>query len=397
MQTVNTAIERLVEQHLGETFPACTLAVVRGGETVLEAAWGDVEGAAATTATLFDLASVTKLFTVTTFLSIISAGGRPLETLHEPLVQFVPAFGKVNPREIDGEQNPHTRVRSPAPPERVGETVNVEGVTLWHLLTHTSGLPAWRDVFNAAGTAPPPPDEADSMGREARWQAGLRALCHYDFVGQPGERVIYSDVGLMLLGEVTAQLGGKPLEQLIGERTLAAGGMQHTLFNPVREGGLPREASAPTEFDELWRRRRAWGEVHDENACGVGGVSGHAGLFGTAGDVARLGVGWLNDPTAIFGIDERLATMAVTEQAASESARRGLGFALKTAHESPAGDVMSGRTFGHTGFTGTSLWVDPTRELVVACLTNRVYRGRHYEGILPFRRALHDLIAQAAD
>ncbi len=382
-------LETLIKTHLGETFPACVVAVIKHGETILETAWGTVESDPATTETLFDLASVTKLFTVTAFLSLVSA--RKVG-LNNPLGNIIPEFVALSPRGMDGGQDPHSKIRQPTPPELIGKNVVPAHVTFWHLLTHTSGLPAWRDVYNAAGPAPTPPDQPDSVSRSERWSKGLAALCSYPFIGIPGEKVVYSDIGLMLLGEAVARLSGLPLEQAIQQRVLDPLKLTSARFNPVREGRIPLTRIAPTENDPLWRKRRAWGEVHDENACGLGGIAGHAGLFATAHDVARFGQAWLTNP-AIFGIDPQLATAAQHQHTETDGARRGLGFALRAYQDAAAGDLFSPNTYGHTGFTGTSLWIDPDNELVVACLTNRVYPGREKPGIHDFRRALHDLLA----
>jgi CubicO group peptidase (beta-lactamase class C family) len=137
--------------------------------------------------------------------------------------------------------------------------------------------------------------------------------------------------------------------------------------------------------------------VHDENACGVGGVAGHAGLFGTAQAAAAFGARWLNTPSP-FGIAEPLRTAAIQPQAVTDGTRRGLGFALKAAADSMAGDRLSMQAFGHSGFTGTTLWMDPEAALVIAVFTNSVYFGRHsdaYARTHAFRRAVHDAIAAA--
>lgn len=382
-------LDALMQQNLGTVFPACTVAVIKRGECLLDAAWGTVEANPVTTATLFDLASVTKLFTVTAFLALVSEGKI---ALRDPLAQVIPEFASLSPRGINGGQDPHTKVHLPTPEQFIGQTVDPHQVTFWHLLTHTSGLPAWRDVYNAAGTPPTPPDQPDPIPRAERWQRALDAICRYPFVDKSG-RVIYSDIGLMLLGEATSRLAGAPLETVIQRRVLDPLGLTRTLFNPVRDGHIPREHIAPTEDDPTWRKRRAWGEVHDENACGVGGIAGHAGLFSTAQEVARFGQVWLSGANQ-FGIDPALAAEARREQAQTDGARRGLGFALKAQVNAAAGDLFSPNTYGHTGFTGTSLWIDPDNDLLVACLTNSVYPGRGKPGTLEFRRALHDLFAR---
>ena len=213
-----------------------------------------------------------------------------------PLVEIVPEFGAITPRGIDGGQDPHTRQMLPAPPERSGETVDPAQITLFHLLTHTSGLAPWRAVFDAAGPVPPPPALGNSYDRAGRWQRGLQAICGYPFVGQPGEAVRYSDLGFMLLGEVVSRLAWHPRRPRNGDprprHRADAVELAAVQSGAARDRAV--RASSPTEYDTLWRQRRAWGEVHDENACGVGGVAGHAGLFGTARDVARFGQAWLS-------------------------------------------------------------------------------------------------------
>src|SRR5262249_9539019 len=157
-----------------------------------------IEDHPVTPATLFDLASVTKLFTVTAFLSLVSAGK---VGLHDPLASVIPEFAAHSPRSMDGGQDPHSKIHLPIPEHLARKAVDPSLVTLWHLLTHTSGLPAWRDVFNAAGSAPVPPDAVDPIPRNERWSRAVKALCAYPFIDQPGKKVVYSDIGLMLLGE----------------------------------------------------------------------------------------------------------------------------------------------------------------------------------------------------
>jgi CubicO group peptidase (beta-lactamase class C family) len=166
------------------------------------------------------------------------------------------------------------------------------------------------------------------------------------------------------------------------------------MFNPVQSAGVPLAQIAPTELDLRWRQRRVWGEVHDETACALGGVAGHAGLFSTAMDVAQFGQAWLQDP-AQLGVDEDLAKQALSQQACTDDVRRGLGFVIKSLVNASAGDLFSPRSFGHTGFTGSTLWVDPDRRLVVSCLTNGIHAGRADHAPHAFRRELHDLIAQS--
>ncbi|MBC7810540.1 MAG: beta-lactamase family protein, partial [Burkholderiales bacterium] len=380
-------IEQLVQAHLGQTFPALAVVAIQGGQVRLNAAAGVVNPESdnprpVAEDSLFDLASVSKLFTMTAFLSLVSDGKVGLD---DPLVSVLRSFSATGPRPIDGGQDPHSKVMLPIPPETEGKRVDPTQVTFRQLLTHSSGLAPWRSVYNEAGPAPVPPDQSDPIHRTVRWAHAMIALTMYSFVDQPGVSVRYSDLGFMLLGDVIERLQIMPITELtavvaldsvIQERVLDPLGLKDVLYNPVRNG-RDRENIAPTEDDPNWRGRRPWGEVHDENANGVGGVAGHAGLFGTARDVAMLGQAWLTND-ARLGISGELMDEARREQiyTASNNERRGLGWNLRTERDSLAGDVFSMASYGHTGFTGTSLWIDPTRELVVACLTNRVYYGR---------------------
>lgn len=219
-------------------------------------------------------------------------------------------------------------------------------------------------------------------------------MVDFPFAGAIGETVRYTDIGIMLLGEAVARLQGCRLDQAVRELVLHPLGLSTFTYNPLING-IRQDKIVPTEYDDHWRHRRAWGEVHDENACGVGGIAGHAGLFATAFDVARFGQAWLTG-------DERLAISrdlraTATRQQISGQFRLGLGWMLKADSDSSAGDRYSAESYGHTGFTGTSLWIDPARQLVCAVLTNRVYHGRDPDGIHAFRRAFHDLIVEAID
>jgi CubicO group peptidase (beta-lactamase class C family) len=388
----HSRLSEVIQANLGAVFPALALAVIYRGQWLLESSWGwvDPETRQHPTApdTLFDLASITKVFTATAILSLVSAGR---VGLHDPLVKIIPEFGETGPRPMDGGQDPHTRAMLPVPEEVRNQRADPASVTFWHLLTHTSGLAPWRDVYQAAGQIPPPPTQVDALSSEHRWANAMSALCSYPFVGQPGAHIRYSDLGLMLLGQAVARLTNGPLDVAIAERVTEPCGLASVTYNPVRKGHS-RDNIAPTEYDHMWRGRRCWGEVHDENAGGLGGVSGHAGLFGTARDVARFGQAWLEGDERLK-IAPELMALAKTEQTASEGERRGLGWMLKSA-DSPAGRLFSPNSWGHNGFTGTSLWIDPERSLVVACLTNRVYPGRHLQGIHAFQQSLHDILAE---
>ncbi|MDQ7034870.1 MAG: serine hydrolase domain-containing protein [Anaerolineae bacterium] len=224
-------------------------------------------------------------------------------------------------------------------------------------MTHTAGLPAWRDVFSVAD-APLEPPQPDTISRAERWSRALERLCQFSFVGFPESGVRYSDVGMMLLGEAVSRLHGTPgkLDEAIKARVLTDK-LRHTMFTPLYNKVLHHQI-VPTEMDATWRKRRVWGEVHDENACGAGGIAGHAGLFATAHDVALLGNFYLNHVERILKIDPELALAATELQAQTDDLRRGLAWLLKAPVGAMVGDRFSPSSYGHSGFTGTTLWID---------------------------------------
>lgn len=390
-----TRLQALISEHLLSSFPALSICVIHRGEVTLCDAWGwldpDTGKQPARPDSLFDLASVSKLFVETAFLCLVEAGEI---TLDSRLADVIPEFASSGPRPISGGQDPHTRAFLPVEARFRGQKVDPRAVTFRHLLTHTSGLPPWRAVYLLAGSAPPAPPTAKTRYEEERWRKGLAAMCASPFAGTVGDTIRYSDIGIMLLGEAVARLAGCRLDTAIRDLILRPLLLDSITYNPLLNG-VQRADTLPTEQDDHWRGRRAWGEVHDENACGVGGIAGHAGLFATARDIARFGQAWLAGDRRL-PIGAALRQLATSEHA-SGNWRLGLGWMLKSAADSSAGDRYSANSYGHTGFTGTSLWIDPARQLVSAALTNRVYYGREPAGIHRFRRALHDLIAEGSD
>jgi CubicO group peptidase (beta-lactamase class C family) len=367
-------LDALLTAAAGRDLTGAVAVVLHDGATVHHRAYGD-----AVTDSLFDLASVTKLFTATAFLSFVSAEQIHLDT---PLVEVIPEFGASGPRPIDGGMDPHTKQPQPTPPDLTTVTVDPTDVTFWHLLTHTSGLAPWRDVFNAAGPAPVPPTEIDPVPQAERWAKGLDFICKAPFVNRVGVSLRYSDLGLMLLGEAVARLGAGTLDAVIRERVLTPLDLAHITYRPL-DNGYTRDQTIPTEDDPNWRKRRAWGEVHDENACGVGGVAGHAGLFGTALDVAHFAEAWrTSDPR--LGIVPALMDDAHRVHFTGEDTRYGLGWRCE-----------DDGIYGHTGFTGTSVRVIPSQKLVVVLLTNRVYFGRDSDAITHLRKETYRIAGEA--
>jgi serine-type D-Ala-D-Ala carboxypeptidase len=332
----------LLDQHLGSTCTAAVLWIEHHGEPVIQAARGRASAALGAPAigvdTPFDLASLTKLFTATAALRLIDGGVLGLQTSVQSLV---PAF------------------RGTAK----------ERITVAQLLTHTSGLPPFRRVYGPWAT------DGDPM----------EAILSCPLSARPGSRVKYSDVGFITLGRIVEVASGLDLHEAICNLVLAP-------LDIVEGVGFGSCAGAPaTEYDP-WRGMRVRGVVHDENAAVLGGVAGHAGLFGRANAVAALAGAYLH-PDGGF-LSPPLARAAISPQTASHDERRGFGFALRSPDPSASEYALSASAFGHYGFTGTSIWSDPQRDVVVVLLTNRVYFGRAGHGIKVLRTAVHQLAAE---
>ncbi|MBL7201547.1 MAG: serine hydrolase [Anaerolineae bacterium] len=387
-------VDEVVRGALDIVFPAAALLVARGGGVVLHRAYGfldpDRRGRPVATGSLFDLASVTKLFTATAFMTLVEGGQVSLDT---PVAQVLPEFDGVRP--IGPAEDPITKRPLPPDPAFAGREIDARQVTFWHLLTHTSGLAAWGGLYReeSGGDAPVPLPHQVSPERRGRRIAAITR--RYGFAYPPGERLVYSDLGLILLGEAAARLSGMPLDALVQCAVLDPLGLAHTAYNPLARGITP-DCLVPTEFC-AWRERRCLGEVHDENAAGLGGIAGHAGLFSTAWEVAVLGQTYLNggcyDGVRVLS-PGTVAEMTRVHVDPGDNPRA-LAWLQRSRQGSSSGRWFGPRSYGHTGYTGTSLWVDPDRALVVALLTNRVYGGRDPAGIAAFRPRLHDAVVEA--
>jgi CubicO group peptidase (beta-lactamase class C family) len=217
---------------------------------------------------------------------------------------------------------------------------------------------------------------------------------HSHFAYPLGVELTYSDLGYILLGEALARLSGRSLDLALSDLVLAPLGLAFVGFNPP----LNCLARIPPTGLCAWRGRRLHGHVHDENAAKLGGVAGHAGLSGTAWSVSVLGQCYLNggEYGGVRLMSPALVTQMTREQVRSHGTRRGLGWLLQSQHTSSAGRFLGSRAFGHTGFTGSSIWADPDLELLAVALTNRVYYGRDATAIASFRSHLHDTIVEAA-
>ena len=325
--------------------PGAVLAYGRGVEGPVR---GAAFGAGVVPDTLYDLASLTKVTaTLPCVLALAAAGEIGLD---DPVVKYLPGFAKGGARDSS------------------------EPITIRHFLTHTSGLPAIREVWRLPGTA------------EERFAAVLAEPLE----SPPGTVVKYSDLGFIMLGRIVAEATGKPLQQAFAELVAGPLGMTATGFLPAASS-----AAAATEanwFDDPERREPKSGVVHDENAESLGGVAGQAGLFGTAADLATyLRAGWLAEDSPI--LTPAMRAEALRCQTEGLDGRRGLGWTLR----GDSFDFMSDRWpltgAGHTGFTGTSLAFDPVSQIWCVLLTNAVLFGRDNRA-RQLRRSLHAAVAE---
>ena len=335
-------------------FPGAALAVTRRGALIISQGFGrftyDADSPAVQTDTIFDLASVTKVVATASMAMILYERG--LLHLNSPVSETLPEFVSLAP---------------------VSQQRDRSAVTVRMLLAHSSGLPAYVKLFKTARTR-------DELVRAA-WATPL--------VATPGMKADYSDIGFILLGEVLARIAGKPFDAFVQDEVLTPRGMLRTCFNPSSEW---RPAIPPTEDDRTFRHRVIQGEVNDENAWVMGGVSGHAGLFAPALDVARFAECMLRGGSPI--LQPCTVDLFTRREEAPAGTSRALGWDTPS-QPSSSGSHSSPRSFGHLGYTGTSLWIDPDRQLSVTLLTNRTWPDRGSLAIKQVRPLLHDAIVEA--
>ncbi len=366
LQTVDSLILTAIAESAS---PGAALAVGRKGKLVRLRGYGRLDweenAPPATPSSIWDMASVTKVSATTTAAMILSEAGRL--DLDAPVVSYLPWWGAGDQRK--------------------------ERATVRHLLLHRAGLPPFRTFF------------LEMEGDEAY----RRAIGNLPLDYEPGDSTVYSDIGLMTLAFIVEEITGDELDAFLDARVWGPLGMQDTGFRPD-PSLLPR--IAPTEVDTTFRFTHVRGVVHDENAYAIGGVAGHAGLFSSARDMAVLAQTLLGDGAipACSGAagsgtpcsrprpgPVRIASPTSVElftRRYDATASRALGWDTPQSGSS-SGDYLSERAFGHTGFTGTSIWVDPELDLFVILLTSRTNPTRSNSRYVPLRREVHDAVARS--
>ena len=350
-QVFSRAFGVLEDAIAAKAFPCASVAITHAGKLVALKALGRFTFAlpadAATTSTVFDLASLTKVIATTAMAMILCERGSL--DLEAPIIGTLPEFSSDDPR---------------------------RGLVTFHmLLAHSSGLPAYEKLFLRAGA------------RDALMHEAFRVPLKYP----PGAHAEYSDVGFILLGEALKRLSGDPLDRFCQREIFGPLGMAHTAFDPpvTRRGRTP-----PTADDKAFRKRIIQGEVQDENASVMGGVAPHAGLFATAADVATFADCILNGGHPIL----RRETVArfTKRESAPPGTSRALGWDTPSS-PSQSGRYFSASSIGHLGYTGTSLWIDPQRQLSVTLLTNRTWPDCSNKAIQQVRPKFHDAVAEALE
>jgi CubicO group peptidase (beta-lactamase class C family) len=334
-------------------FPGATLAVAHQGKLIAHKGLGhftyDAASPAVTAETIYDLASVTKVIATTTACMILYDRGQ--FKLDHPLVELLPGFADNSSEQKDSRQK----------------------ITFRMLLAHSSGLPAYVKLFQTA-------HNKDELIQQA---------LAVPLTADPGTRAEYSDIGFILLGEVLERITGESLDKFC-KREIFQPLELMMRFNPPRH---PYKAwSAPTEDDRTFRHRLIQGEVNDENASVMGGVAGHAGCFAPALDVSVFAQCMLQGGTPL--VKKETLEIFTRRQDAPAGTSRALGWDTPS-QPSQSGKYFSSRSYGHLGYTGTSLWIDPDRQLSVTLLTNRTWPDRGSQSIKQIRPAFHDAVIEA--
>jgi CubicO group peptidase (beta-lactamase class C family) len=329
-------------------FPGAAAAITLTGELIALRGFGrltyEENVPEVTGETIFDVASLTKVMAATSMAMVLYERG--VLDLEARVAAIVPEF-------VGGGER--------------------GSVTVRHLLSHTSGLPAYEKLFAQAHT------------REEL----IAAACRAPLVARPGDHVEYSDIGFIVLGAVLERLADEPIDTFCAREIFGPLGLSRTGYRPPSEW---REQIPPTEDDRAFRQRAIQGEVHDENASVMGGVSAHAGLFAPAADVARFAEWMLHGGTPILRPDT--VKLFTSPQPVRSGNARALGWD-RVSQPSQSGRYFSGSAYGHLGFTGTSLWIDPERRLSVTMLTNRTWPHRESQPIKQLRPGFHDAVMQA--
>ena len=345
-----TAFSILESAIVQRAFPSASVAVLCREKLLALKALGrftyDPQSPSVTPDSIFDLASLTKVVATTAMAMILYERG--LLDLEMPVVNLLPEFNGDDPRRAE--------------------------VTVRHLLGHSSGLPAYEKLFLKVTTR----DEL------------LRAALAVPLAHAPGTCAEYSDIGFIILGMVLERLAEEPLDRFCATEVFGPLGMLHTAFRPPAAW----ITFIPPTCDDPFRHRIVQGEVQDENASVLGGVAAHAGLFSTAADLAAFANSMLHGGRPI--VQPATLRLFTQHQSAPPGTSRALGWDTPST-PSQSGHYFSAQSFGHLGYTGTSLWIDSEKQLAVVFLTNRTWPDCKNQAIRQVRPAFHDAVVKALE
>ena len=330
-------------------FPGAQLFVSKGDKILVNKSFGNYtyekDSKIITNESIYDVASLTKVLSTTPVaMKLIQ---KKLLSLDFYLSDFYPEFN-------------------------IG---NKKKVTVRHLLTHSSGLAPYVEYYKIKNI-----DSKEDI---------IKDIVNLDLEYEPDEKMIYSDLGMILLYDIIGKVSNSDLDKLSNRYFYRPFSMSNTYFNPIN-----KDIVVPTEYDNYYRMRLLKGEVHDENAYILNGISGHAGLFSNARDIGIFSKFFLNEGV-LFGrryLKKDLIRTFTSKRKNPVKSDRALGWDTPSLIGSSAGDYFSKNSYGHLGFTGTSLWIDPDEEIIIVFLTNRVHPTRNRKGIYNIRRELHNSI-----
>lgn len=367
MQRLDRYLRQVTEEGV---VPGAVICVTQRGATVWHEAYGAAECASRQRPmrrdTLFDIASLTKVVATTSLVLLAHHAG--VCRLDDRLQRFYPAL-------VDTAMG---------------------AITIRQLLTHCSGLAAWQPLYQALLPAGPVISDPAVARRHRQRAADL--ILHTAMLYPAGSRVLYSDLGFMLLTDILEAQYQQPLDALFCHMVARPLGLCHTAYRPLGVTSALPTCSAAYAATEVcaWRQRLLSGEVHDENAWAMGGVAGHAGLFATAEDLSRFaGAFWETSVGQRSWLPAALVQESMQRQTQPPGNTRALGWDTPTPGKSSSGDFFSRHSIGHLGFTGCSLWLDLERQITVVLCTNRVHPTRHAAGIVSLRPNVHNLVMRA--
>ena len=346
-------VEIIIKKAIDDkAFPGTVILIWKDGKILYENAFGNFtyesESQKVNVKTIFDLASVSKVVATTTAAMICY--DRKLFSLEDKVIKFIPEFG------VYGK----------------------ETITIKNLLLHNSGLSAWKKYY----------------GRDLNATDVIKEIYSSELEYKTGESTVYSDLGIITVGKIIEKVTGQSLDKFCADEIFIPLKMNSTFYNP---NDSMQNLCAPTEKDDYWRMKVLQGEVHDETSKMLGGVAGHAGLFSTAEDISKLMAVLMNKGK--LGNKEfiKQSTVELFTKRFSNESTRAFGWDTKSDSGSSAGKYFSKKSFGHTGYTGTSIWADPERNLFVIFLTNRVHPTRDNTKILKVRPQLHNAVIKCLE